>query len=329
MFNIKRKSIVPVLLVVSLVFSGSAAYAQEQLTVRLDFIPWGVHGAMHLASQKGWFKEAGLDVTIQDGTGSANTIQLVAAGQVDVGQVQLGVMAIAKEHGAELISIAGWFRKSDLGVLVPRSSDIMTASDLAGHSIVNFNSSPWGPFIDSFLKKNGILGEVQIVAVAPSALMSTYTSGHADTVMTTAPFGLPVVEGVRPSRAILMADSGIAFPSYGLIVRPETLKTKTDALRKLVQVQARAWEYIYNGHIGEAVDAIIAQRPGMEFDRDVLRGQLERYRNFIYTKYSKGLSFGVQTDKDWAAVIESLIAADVISAGYEPSDFYTNKLLRP
>ena len=75
--------------------------AQDKLSVRLDFSPWGVQAAMHLAKNKGWFKDAGLDVDIQDGRGSGNTIQLVNAGQVDVGQVQVGLVGIgarARRH---------------------------------------------------------------------------------------------------------------------------------------------------------------------------------------------------------------------------------------
>jgi NitT/TauT family transport system substrate-binding protein len=36
------------------------ARAADALTVKLDFFPWGVHAAMHLANVKGWFKEEGL-----------------------------------------------------------------------------------------------------------------------------------------------------------------------------------------------------------------------------------------------------------------------------
>jgi NMT1/THI5 like len=71
--------------------AGGLARA-ERLTVRLDFIPVGFHAAMHLAKEKGWFAREGLEIEIQDGTGSLNTIQLVGSGQIDVGQVQLGVI---------------------------------------------------------------------------------------------------------------------------------------------------------------------------------------------------------------------------------------------
>src|ERR1700730_14931026 len=79
--------------------SASGLARAERLAVRLDFLPVGFHAAMHLAKEKGWFAREGLDVEIQDGNGSLNTIQLVASGQADVGQVQLGVMAIAREKG--------------------------------------------------------------------------------------------------------------------------------------------------------------------------------------------------------------------------------------
>src|SRR6185437_2128735 len=46
------------------------AQALEPLSVRFDFAPWGVHAGLHLAQQRGWFKEVGLDVDLQDGTGT-------------------------------------------------------------------------------------------------------------------------------------------------------------------------------------------------------------------------------------------------------------------
>src|SRR5690606_40478100 len=49
---------------------NAAAQSLEPLKVRLDWTPWGVHGAIHLAQQKGWFKEAGLAPSIEDGNRS-------------------------------------------------------------------------------------------------------------------------------------------------------------------------------------------------------------------------------------------------------------------
>ena len=102
---------------VAAIFAGplaSGVAAQEKLSVRLDFAPWGVQAAMHLANQQGMFKAVGLEVDIQDGRGSGNTIQLVNAGQVDVGQVQVGLLGAARTQGAPLKAIATIMPKTDL-----------------------------------------------------------------------------------------------------------------------------------------------------------------------------------------------------------------------
>jgi NitT/TauT family transport system substrate-binding protein len=310
----------------SLAAASPGAAADDSLVVRLDFGAWGIHGAMHLAQEKGWFEEAGLKVDIQDGTGSGNTIQLVGVGQVEVGQVQLGIMAVARENDLPVRSFAGWFRKSDLAVLVPRGSGIDTIEDLRGKTVVCFTASPWTPYIDSFLDRGGLArDDINLLMVAPPSLISTYVSGQADGVMTPAPFGMPIVESTRPSQAILMADAGIAFPSYGLIASEETIAAKGDALRRLVEVQARAWEYIYEaGNIDEAVQAILSQREGVRLDPDVLRGQMEHYRDFVYTEASAGLPHGVQTRDDWEKALRDMEDIALIGPGWNPDDYFTN-----
>src|SRR5699024_5443826 len=117
---------------------AATSAAAENLTIRMDFSPWGIQAAMQLAQEKGWFEEAGLNVDIQDGRGSGNTLQLVDSGRVDVGQVQLGLLPQAREKGANVKAVAGWARRTDLGVLVDRDSDINTVEDFEGKTVAVF-----------------------------------------------------------------------------------------------------------------------------------------------------------------------------------------------
>lgn len=316
---------------IAVVVTGSnVAFANaEKLSVRLDFSPWGIHAAMHLANEKGWFKEAGLSVEVIDGKGTNNTIQLIASGQGDVGQVQLGPMAVAVERGLPLMSFAGWARKSDLAVLVPQDSGIKTVEDLAGKKGVCFSASPWAPYIDQFLSNGGSSREdFNVAMVAPASMVGTYLSGEADAILTVAPFGLPLVKKIRPAYAILSADYGVAFPSYGLIAHKETLQNKRGALTKLAQVQQRAWNYIFDGHIDEAVNAIVAARPDAKFGPGVLKGQIEGYREFFYTERTKDKPIGWQSAGDWQDAITTMATAGLIKSSRTPEDYFTNDLLR-
>lgn len=318
---------------VAAAFAASAgtvhAQAREKISVVLDFLPWGIHGPMHLAKAKGWFDQAGLDVDIQDGKGTLSGIQLVGAGRVDVGAVQLGPMAVAREQNLPVTSIAGFARRGDLAIMVDEKTGPKDAKGLAGKKLVCFTGSPWVPFINSFGKNAGLTEEqFKVTMVAAPAMVSSYASGDADGFLSLAPFGVPLVAKSRPARAILAVDQGIQFPSYGLVVSEDTLKKRPDALKKLVQVQIRAWEYIYKeGNYDEAVKAIIAARPDAKLDPDLIRGQVVAYKDFIETPSTKGKKYGWQSDQDWLDAIKSMEAAGAIKPGRKPSEYYTNALV--
>ena len=63
--------------------TSSPALAQNSLTIVTDWAPYGVHGPLFLAAQNGWFKDAGLDVTILDGKGSSSSLQLLGGEKVE------------------------------------------------------------------------------------------------------------------------------------------------------------------------------------------------------------------------------------------------------
>jgi NitT/TauT family transport system substrate-binding protein len=165
--------------------------------------------------------------------------------------------------------------------------------------------------------------------VAPPAMVSTYASGNADAFLSLAPFGVPLVAKSRPARALLALDYGVVFPSYGLVTNEETLAKRPAVLRKLVQINTRAWEYIYQNaaNTEEGVKAIIAERPQAKLDPDLLRGQIVAYREFFDTPNTKGKRFGWQSDADWIAAIKSMEGAGVIKPGRKPTDYYTNQFV--
>src|SRR5262245_37760755 len=105
--TITRRSFAKGAVAAGLLVAGSPARAQQlqKLTARVDFLPWGMHAGLHLGVAKGWFKEAGLDVEVSDGRGSGITMQQVAAGDIEIGWVQLGAMAVARGRGMPITSI--------------------------------------------------------------------------------------------------------------------------------------------------------------------------------------------------------------------------------
>src|ERR1700761_3136701 len=300
---------------------------RDKLSVRLDFSPWGVQAAMHLAQNQGWFKQAGLDVDIQDGRGSGNTLQLVNAGQADVGQVQVGLVGSARAKGATIRSIATWQHRTDLCILVDKDSPMKNVADLRGKTVVVFAASPWAPFIDVYLKSGGLTrDDLKVDVVDPAALWGTYIAKRADGLMSTTGSALPIADGSRPSKCLLASDANIAFPSYGLVAREETIASKGPALHRLIQVQQRAWQCLAE-HPDDGVKAIMAERPDAKLDPKILLGQIKLTLEYFDTPASKGKPIGWQAKEDWDAALKSMEAAGVVNAGWNVSDYYTNALV--
>jgi NitT/TauT family transport system substrate-binding protein len=330
-----RRAVAGGLLAAPFVLRGGRAFAADSLSVRVDFAPWGVHSALHLSSVKGWFKDDGLNIDLQDGTGTLNTINLVAAGNVDVGLVQLGPMAIARAQGLPVTSFAGYLRKGDLAVLVDEKSGPKSAKELAGKKVVCFANSPWAPFVDSYIKRIGLErgegpGKVNVVMVSPSAMVSTYAAGGADGFMSLKEFGEPYVAEARPARSFLAADVGIMFPSYGLIATDATLAKRKDELAKLANNQIRAWNYIFAApeHVDEAVQAIITNRPNKQLNPAILKGQTVLCKEFLNTPHTAGKPLGWQSVDDWKQAVASMSEAGLIKADARIAAFYTNDLIK-
>jgi NitT/TauT family transport system substrate-binding protein len=306
---------------------SSPAAAEDKLSVRLDFSPWGVQAAMHLAQNQGWFKQAGLDVDIQDGRGSGNTIQLVNAGQADVGQVQVGLVGSARAKGAKIQSIATFQHRTDLCILIDRDSPMTKVADLRGKTVVVFAASPWAPFIDVYLKSGGLTrDDVKIDVVDAAALFGTYIAKRADGLMSTTGSALPIAEAQRPSKCLLASDGGIAFPSYGLVAREDTIAAKGAALRKLIAVEQRAWAQLQKAP-EDGVKAMLAERPDAKLNPEVLLNQIKLTLDYFDTAATKGKPIGWQAQEDWEAALKSMQAAGVVEAGWNARDYYTNALV--
>ncbi|KJC47567.1 ABC transporter substrate-binding protein [Bradyrhizobium sp. LTSP857] len=315
------------------VLQAVPAFAQaETLKVRLDWTPWGVHGAIHLAQAKGWLAGAGLNVDVQDGNGSAATVQFVGgSSEFDLGHASLATMMVARSKGLSVRAAAVFARQGDIGCFVPKTSGIAGPADLKGKKIIYTAGALEAPFIDTFLAAGGLKkGDVELVAVSAASKASTYASGQADAALSTIPFFLAAVADARPSNAIRFADYKLEMPGYGLLAQESTLTgPKRDAVSKYCSIVAATWKYIYDGHQEEAVEAIISQRPQARLDRKVLRGQIDSLQGFLDTAAGKTLPFGVITVVDWDIAVRTLSAAGLVAPESKGSDYVELGLVKP
>jgi NitT/TauT family transport system substrate-binding protein len=313
----------------SLISADARAQSAEpqRLTVRLDWLPHSTHSIFHLPVLNGAFAKRGLQVTVEDGNGSGITVQAVGASKFDVGFAHLSTMAVARDKGVPIRTIAGIYRKNYTGVLVPIGSGLKTPKDLEGKRVLWTPGSAEAPFVDAFFRGGGARREnVNLVAINAAAKVTAYANGTGDAVITSVPPFLGILRPTRPSEGILFNDFGLPLPGVGLVTSEQTLKTKQQALRTFVEVVLQAWGYILDGHEGEGMDAVVKQRPNTISRAELLENFADNMP-YIHTAATKDKPLGWQSEEDWAAALKVMAEAGVVSKDAKPGDFYTNDLL--
>src|SRR5580765_4641908 len=88
--------------------SGIQVRAAELIpaNIRMDFIVGGNHAPWFVALEKGFYAKRGLNVTIQPGTGSADTIRTIAAGGADVGFANVSTAVVGRSRATPIVSVA-------------------------------------------------------------------------------------------------------------------------------------------------------------------------------------------------------------------------------
>src|SRR5437868_172924 len=128
-------------LTAAVAFSASAAVPATAQTTKLKLVlNWkyqGPQGMFFIADDKGYFKEEGLEVTLDQGNGSGAAVPLVANGTYDAafGDVNALIELAAKKPDDAPIAVYVMFNQPPFTVAVKAGSPIKTPKDFEGKTL--------------------------------------------------------------------------------------------------------------------------------------------------------------------------------------------------
>jgi len=213
-----------------------------KVTLMLDWTPNTNHAGVFLAKEKGYYKDAGLDVDIQQPGSGAGVNQVVGAGTADFGiAVQESVMP-ARAEGIPIVSIAAIIQHNTSSLISLANDNIKSPKDLAGKTYGGFGGPGEEPKMRAVIQDAGGVGSFSSVVLGTAAYEALY-GGQVD-------FAEPFLawEGIeaelrgQPLKTFAYTDFG--FPdAYGVLLVGHTpwLAEHPDLAAAFVQAAQRGY----------------------------------------------------------------------------------------
>lgn len=247
------------LLAATMLFS-SAAKAAEPL--RVGYSDWPGWVIWEVAIEKGWFKEAGLDVKFEwfDYVASMDAF---AAGKIDVVGMTNGDTLVTGSTGAKsvIFLLNDYSNGNDMVIANPGINSI---KELKGKKIgveVGFVSHL---LLLNALEKHGLKEtDVELVNVPTNETPQVLASGQVDAIVAWQPSSGIALNLVPGSKAIYTSadEPGLIYDVYA--ASPKVYANRKDDLKKFLKVWYRTVDYFYDPKTREDAIKIMASRVGL------------------------------------------------------------------
>ena len=176
-------------IVAALIVGVAQAQAPKPLKLTLNFLAGGPQAGILYAKSLGLYEKAGIDLTIEEGRGSATTAQMVATGQTDLGIADAPAAIQLRAKGAPLKVVAPILQTNGFAIMALEESGIRKPSDLVGKRLALQQGTAQATLLDAILAANKIdAKQVQIVSIDPSAFVGTLIEKKVDAILGGADF---------------------------------------------------------------------------------------------------------------------------------------------
>lgn len=225
---------------------AKAPKANERIRVVLDWYPNAIHSFMYVAQEKGFYKEAGLDVELVMPSNPTDPLTLTAADQADIGLYYLQdvVQAVGTQE-LKLKSIGAIVHHPLSIVMALKEKNIKSPKDLVGKTVGYSSNTLSETIIQTMLKKNQIdPSSVKFIDVGWD-LMSSLTSGNCDaTLGAFVNHEVPVMEEEGLQVDYFFPYEYGAPKSYELLMvtSEKTLGAKKEALKAFLEASRKGFE---------------------------------------------------------------------------------------
>lgn len=303
--------------------AGGMAQAES---MRLEWVIQGQFAGPIVALDKGYYKEAGIDMSLEPAGPDLKPTTMVATGVDTFGIGHPHQVIAARSNDVPLVSVSQWGQKSATTYVVRKDAGIESLEDMPGRSVGLWFGGDEHEFL-AMLKSAGIdQNDVRIVSQGYDII--SWLNGDYDVMQVTRYNELLLVHanGYPPEKLTHLnaEDAGVTFVSGGLFTTEKQIEENPDMVQAVVTASLRGWKEAFEDP--EAA-AEIVMKYNSELEKDFQVAQIEAMNDIACAGPSLEGKFGEAEMSDWETVQGILLEAGLIDTGIELSQGFTNRFV--
>lgn len=234
-----------------LLLKGMVANAQR-IVFTPQWTPQSQFAGYYVAQEKGFYKEAGVEVDIKHPSASYSAYNRLLEGSSDIITMQLLQAMVEIDRGMPLVNVLQTSQHNGL-MIVSRSDSIHSFQDLKGKKVgvwrVGFGDL--GYIVDTDMNLN-----IQWIPFIQN--INLYVSGAIDATLSMSYNEYLQIRsaGFEDMPTISFADSDYDFPEDGVYVTAEYYQRYPEKVKAFVEASRRGWEWVHK-HPEETIDIVM------------------------------------------------------------------------
>jgi putative hydroxymethylpyrimidine transport system substrate-binding protein len=247
--------------------SGSGSTKTEPFTVMLDYFPNADHAGIYAAQASGEYERAGLDVKIQAPPDATVPLKLLQAGRVDLAISYEPELLLARDQGADLVSVGALVQKPLTSLMSLGDRAITRPQQLAGKRVGTAGLSYQSAYLRTILLKAGLEADAAKETSVGFNLVPAMLSKKVDATLG----AFWNYEGVdlqrRGKKPTILKMEDLGVPTYNELVFAARRKDLDEAgasrVRRFLQATARGMRLVEQNP-QKGVDALLEADRGLD-----------------------------------------------------------------
>jgi NitT/TauT family transport system substrate-binding protein len=293
-----------------------------KVTLQADWYPQPEHGGFYTALIKGYYKDEGLEVSIQPGSPYVSPYQQVSVGAAQFGMGSSDHILESVAGGQPLVAVGATMQHDPQGIMVRRDSPVKSFVDLNGHTVAVQPGSTWFAYLVRRFQLNGVREIPATFSVANFIADPSYIQ---QAFATSEPF-FARQAGIE-TRVLLTSDAGYS-PYRVMMTTDSFLREHPEIVAKFVRASLKGWrEYLRDP--GPAHEAIAKLNPALSREWMQFTWQALRDGHFVDGEEAGGTQLGKMTAERWSTMYKQLLELKVIEKPFDPATAYSLQFIEP